>query len=168
MKDEILDLVDENDQVVGKAPRSYIYQNNLIHQIRAVWFFIRNKEGKLWIPKRTANKRNCPLALDASAVGHVETGESYEFALYREVQEELNIDLSKFNIREIGYFSPHKDGVKAFVKAYEIESDEIPNYNKEDYIESYWLSPEEIIEKIESGIYAKGDLSVLIKLLYFK
>jgi isopentenyldiphosphate isomerase len=87
MTDEYLDLVNEKDEVVGKKLRSEVYAEGLSN-FRVVNVFLRNFEGKLWIPRRTANKRIFPLCLDVSMGGHVESGESYEVAFKRELSEE--------------------------------------------------------------------------------
>lgn len=62
-----------------------------LSNFRVVNAFLVNPEGKLWIPKRTSDKRIFPDCLDVSMGGHVESGESYEQALERELAEELNI-----------------------------------------------------------------------------
>lgn len=55
---------------------------------------------------------------------------------------------------------------RQFMKVYEIRGDETPDYNRDDFIESFWLSPREILNRIEAGEAAKGDLSALVKRFY--
>src|ERR1044072_3256275 len=93
MNDELLDLVSPDDVVIGQALRSVIYAHDWSN-FRVVNAFIINDQGKLWIPRRTANKQLFPLCLDASMGGHVAAGETYHQAFVRELQEELNIDAS--------------------------------------------------------------------------
>ena len=78
--DEMLDLVDENDCVIGTARRSEVYAKEL-RNIRVVNAFVINSKGELWIPRRTAHKRSYPSCLDMSMGGHVESGETYEEAV---------------------------------------------------------------------------------------
>lgn len=54
--EEILDLVNENDEVIGSKSRSDIYAEGL-KNFRVVNAFVINSKGKLWIPRRAANKR---------------------------------------------------------------------------------------------------------------
>ena len=54
--DELLDLVDENDHVIGVMRRSEVYGKKL-RNIRVINAFIVNSKGELWIPRRTAHKR---------------------------------------------------------------------------------------------------------------
>ncbi len=163
--DEDLDLVNENDEVIGKEKRSIIYKNKM-KNFRAVNVFLVNDEGKIWIPRRVKEKVVFPLSLDASVGGHVASGETYEEAFAREVKEELNLDLKDVKYKYLGHLSPHKDGTSAFQKVYEIRYNQDPNFNRDDYITYYWLTPQEIIDRLEHGDKAKGDLPILIKKFY--
>jgi len=188
VQEEILDLVDENDQVIGSAPRSEIYKKahaaapdwfkgdvedlysanakEVFNKLRAVWLMLINSKGELWIPRRNANKKICPLYLEGSMVGHVSSGETYEEALIRETKEELNLDLTRFEYRFKVHLSPFKDGSICFSKVYELRMDETPNFSKEDFQEGYWLKPEKILEMLASGDKSKQDLPLIVKRLY--
>jgi isopentenyl-diphosphate delta-isomerase len=163
--DELLDIVNEQDQVIGQSYRSEVYAAKSVN-FRAINGFIINDEGQLWIPRRTLNKRLFPLCLDASVGGHVESGESYEQAFEREIAEELNLDIKNFDYSLKGYLTPYNDKVSAFMKVYEIKLNTEPNYNKNDFIESYWLYPHEVIERIKNGDKSKNDLPKLIEKFY--
>ena len=67
-QDEYLDLVDENDVVIGRKLRSEVHAEKL-KNYRAVNLFIVNSKGELWIPRRTAHKQLYPLGLDFSCAG---------------------------------------------------------------------------------------------------
>ena len=163
--DESLDLVDENDNVIGQNKRSEIYAKNWSN-FRVVNIFIVNSEGKLWIPRRATGKRIFPLCLDASVGGHVKSGETYVDALKRELKEELNISLDSIVYRLLGHLKPHKHGVSAFMKVYEIQMDKTPDYNKDDFVEYFWLTPEELFQRAKNGEKMKGDLLQLVRLFY--
>lgn len=165
MTEEILDLVDESDNVIGTKSRANIYAEKL-KNYRVVNGFVVNKEGKLWIPRRTADKKIFPLCLDMSVAGHVESGEDYDGALRRELKEELSLNLNKVSYKILGKLNPYKDQISSFMTIYEIKADEVSNYNKEDFIEATWLTPKELIEKINSGDKAKDDLPKLIQKFY--
>lgn len=155
--DEILDIVSLEDEVIGQESRNIIYEKNL-SCFRVINGFICNSEKKLWIPRRHPKKKLFPLFLDASVGGHVLSGETYQEAFERETQEELGLDVSKYNYSRIARLTPHEHGTSAFMWVYIIESNKAPNYNLNDFIEYQWLSLEEIFQKLESGDSAKSDL----------
>lgn len=163
--DEYLDLVDDHDLVIGRKLRSEVYSEGL-RNFRVVNVFIENSKGEIWIPRRTSNKRLFPLCLDMSMGGHVESGETYEDALRRELREELNVDTDKVRIRLLGHLSPQTDGVSANMNVYEIKMDEAPNYNKNDFVEDYWLLPKALLDWIAKGEGAKSDLPKLVRAFY--
>ncbi len=163
--DECLDLVDENDKVIGKKKRSEVYNENLSN-FRVVNAFIVNSKGEMWIPRRTAHKRIFPLCLDVSMGGHLKSGERYDQALKRETKEELNIDTDTAQIRLLGFLTPRKNNVSAFMNVYEIKMDKAPNYNKKDFTEYFWLTPKALFERIEKGEKTKDDLPKLVKIFY--
>ncbi|MBD2451265.1 NUDIX domain-containing protein [Nostoc sp. FACHB-152] len=164
-QDEILDIVNEDDQVLGQKKRSEIYSQGLCC-FRVVNAFVINSLGQLWIPRRSSKKQIFPLCLDVSMGGHVESGESYEDALQRELKEELNLELNNVVFRLLGYLMPHQHQVSAFMKVYEIKLDDNPDYNKNDFVESFWLEPDDLITWLNNGEPAKSDLLKLVQIFY--
>lgn len=163
--DEYLDLVDTQDNVIGKKLRRDVYTENLSN-FRVINAFVVNSKGEIWIPRRTADKRIFPLCLDMSVGGHVESGETYDDTFRRETAEELNIDISKVEYRLLDKLTPESDGVSAHMQVYEILLDEAPEYNPADFVEYYWLTPEDALKRINEGEKAKEDLPILIKKFY--
>ena len=162
---EYLDLVNDDDQVVGREDRAVIYSQKLSNY-RVVNAFIVNSQGQFWIPRRTAHKRIFPLCLDFSVGGHVESGESYDESFRRETFEELNIDVDKVGFRLLGHLTPAKDGVSSFMNIYELKGEVAPDYNPNDFIGAEWLTPVELLDRIVRGEKVKDDLEKVIKSFY--
>ena len=165
IQDEYLDLVDEHDTVIGKKKRSEVYAENLFN-FRVVNAFVVNQNGEIWIPRRTATKRIFPSCLDMSMGGHVESGETYEQTLKREIQEELNIEIENVSHRLLGHLTPQKDGVSAFMNVYEVQMQQSPDFNKNDFSEYFWLTPSALLKRIADGDKAKDDLPRLVEIFY--
>lgn len=89
---ELLDVVDENDRVIGVKTRGEIHAQGLMH--RAVHILVFNSSGELFIQKRSTGKDNNPGLWDSSAAGHVDSGEDYYDCAIRELSEELGISVS--------------------------------------------------------------------------
>src|SRR5439155_22041790 len=79
---EIVDLVDEGDGVIGRAPRYEVRQRNLLH--REVAAIVRNGRGEIYVHRRTDTKDLVPGMYDMFVAGMVTSGESYEEAIRRE------------------------------------------------------------------------------------
>lgn len=84
---EIMDIVDNDDNVIGSAPRDEVYDKLLCHRIVHVLIF--NDEGRLALQLRSPNVSFCPGHWSTTVGGHVQSGETYEQAALREYQEEL-------------------------------------------------------------------------------
>jgi isopentenyl-diphosphate delta-isomerase type 1 len=89
--DEIFDVVDEHDQVIGQATRAEVHATKLPH--RAVHVLLFNGRGELLVQKRSATKDTFPLCYDSSASGHLDSGEEYDDCAQRELREELSLEL---------------------------------------------------------------------------
>jgi 8-oxo-dGTP pyrophosphatase MutT (NUDIX family) len=87
--DEILDIVDENDQVIGQSPRGEAYARGLRH--RCVFIQARDAEGRVFVHRRTPTKLVFPTHHDMFVGGVVGAGESYDTAALREAEEELGV-----------------------------------------------------------------------------
>lgn len=88
---EAVDIVDKIGKVIGKATRSQVYKEGLLHP--AVSIIVVNKKGQIFIQRRSP-KKILPLYWDISASEHVKSGESYRLAAIRGLQEELFITTS--------------------------------------------------------------------------
>ncbi|GGR40267.1 NUDIX domain-containing protein [Streptomyces netropsis] len=87
--DELLDIVDERDEVVGQAPRGEAYARGLRH--RCVFVLARDGAGRIFVHRRTATKLVFPSRYDMFVGGVVGAGESYDTAALREAEEELGV-----------------------------------------------------------------------------
>src|SRR4051812_31437046 len=94
-EEEQLDVVAADDSVIGQISRNdYYHAVEKPGFVRSVNLFLVNSDGKLWIPRRSLTQQIKPGALDYSASGHVQAGETYEDAVLRETDEEVNIKIN--------------------------------------------------------------------------
>jgi len=165
--EEILDLVNEQDEVIGSLTRKEIYAQGL-RNYRVIHAFIINDEGKLWIPRRVSTKKLYPGGLDYSIAGHVESGETYEEGLIKEAAEEVGLDLTSIPFMVTGRFNPHTNDVHCFQRVYEIKANEVPNYNHDDFSGFEWLSPQKVVDRYDNGEIGKEDIPEVIRLCYLQ
>lgn len=93
MAEEIFDVVNDADEVIGAAPRSEVHRRGLKH--RAVHVLVFNSAGEVFLQKRSMLKDCFPGVWDSSASGHLDRGEAYDACALREVREELGLELAQ-------------------------------------------------------------------------
>lgn len=168
MQDEILDIVNEHDQVIGTInradPASYQVGN-----LRIVLAFLVDPEGKIGLLKRTAHKTTDPLSW-ALVGGCVQSGEDYDAAILREVAEEVNLSPNDYQIRLTGYYPPsigwvNENGIGYYKKIYQIEvKNNDVRYNPDDFCEIVWKAPYEFLAAQQDMKFAKGVVWLLEQL----
>src|SRR2546425_9138230 len=92
MPEEIFDVVNEQDEVIGRQSRSEVHRLGLQH--RAVHVLVFNARGQVFLQKRSLTKDRQPGLWDSSASGHLAFGEDYDACAVRELREELGLELS--------------------------------------------------------------------------
>ncbi|MFA6486685.1 MAG: NUDIX domain-containing protein [Candidatus Magasanikbacteria bacterium] len=90
MIDELMDIVNENDEVIGQATRSECYAKKYSHRIVHVLVF--DNQGKVALQLSCPSKSFLPGYWGTSAGGHVQSGENNHQAAKRELREELGIE----------------------------------------------------------------------------
>jgi isopentenyldiphosphate isomerase len=91
MSEEIFDVVNERDEVIGQIPRSEVHACGLLH--RAVHVLVFNLRGEIFLQKRSMKKDRQPGVWDSSSSGHVDSGENYDETAVRELCEEIGLKL---------------------------------------------------------------------------
>jgi isopentenyldiphosphate isomerase len=93
MTEEIFDVVNERDEVVGQQSRGEVHRLGLMH--RAVHVLVFNAAGQIFLQKRSMKKDRQPGVWDSSASGHVDSGEDYDACAVRELREEIGLQLTE-------------------------------------------------------------------------
>lgn len=87
---ELIDIADENDHVIATMSRSEAHKQAGSY-IRIVAAFVFNDKGEILMCRTAESKKVNALKWSYSAAGHVSSGESYDNAMKRELEEELGI-----------------------------------------------------------------------------
>ncbi len=89
MHNELLDVVDEEDIIIGQDFRRNKETKGFIS--RNVVVFLHDARNNLLICRRSPTKEIDPHKWDLTACGHVQAGETYDDAAQRELQEEVGV-----------------------------------------------------------------------------
>ena len=139
-------VVNENDEIIGTMPKDEAHKNGTLHRIAVI--FVENSKGDILIQHRADGY------LDHSSAGHVDVGESYEKAAYRELSEELGIKevklsylghgMTKNEIYPGGKKSSHVfDIFSCVAEPAELQIDEVNSV--------YWAKPEEVLSDMRAN-----------------
>lgn len=138
-KKEMLAVVNEKDEVVGKGPRDMVHEKKLLH--RAVIFFAFDMNGLIFVNRRTDTKDMFPGYWSIAAGGHVAAGENYRNAVLREGREELKAQRLPF------FIASHRLRVreeKENRKVYGFIFNGVPEFDKSEIAEGRMMTLEEI------------------------
>jgi len=89
MKELDILFVDRNDQPIGYGTREEARANAISYRLSRV--ILRDENDRILSQHRSENKRHYPGLWTDSASGHVDKGEDYEVAAYREMFEEIGV-----------------------------------------------------------------------------
>ena len=138
--DEIFDVVDSEDMVIGKASRLQVHNNDLMH--RSVHILVFNSTGSLFLQKRAMIKDESPGLWDSSAAGHVESGEDYISCAKRELNEELS--LSDVQLDEVLSITAQSTTFWEHVRVYKCVTDSNICINKNEISEGRYINLSEV------------------------
>lgn len=149
--EELLEVVNEKGEIIKPLPRSEIHGNpSLIHRVVHVLVF--NKDGGLFLQKRSMNKDVAPGKWDTSVGGHVNSGETLNKAVKREMKEEIGITTCEMRFL---YTYIHSNPYETeLVYTYSCVYDGEICFNKEEIDEVRAWSIKEIKENIGKGIFS--------------
>jgi isopentenyldiphosphate isomerase len=141
MSEEVFDVVNERDEVVGQAPRGEVHRRKLNH--RAVHVLIFNSRREVFLQKRSMQKDCFPGVWDSSASGHLERGEDYDPCAVREVSEELGVRLEGTPDRLFKVAACAETG-QEFVWVYRCLHDGPFRLQPEEIEDGGWFAPEAV------------------------
>jgi len=139
--DEMFDVVNERDEVIGRERRSEVHRLGLRH--RAVHVLVFNRRGQVFLQRRSQWKDCFPGTWDSSASGHLSPKESYDDGAVREVHEELGLTLERPPERLFQLAACAATG-QEFVWVYRCEAEGPFVLPPEEIETGGWFTPEQV------------------------
>lgn len=148
--EEWLPIVDEQGNVIGKAPRSVCHSDNtLLHPVVHVHIF--NSKKELFLQKRPQHKDVQPGKWDTAVGGHIDLDETLETAVKRETQEELGLTGLQFHfIKKYKWQSAIESEL---IHMFFAQHDGKITINKKELDDGRFWSFEEIKKKLNKNIF---------------
>ncbi len=145
MSDEIFDVVNERDEVIGQELRREVHRQGLRH--RAVHVLVFNSRGEVFLQKRSMTKDTFPGAWDSSSSGHVDSGEDYDTCAIRELREEIGLRVATVPQRLFKIGARAETG-QEFVWVYSQASEGPFELHPEEIESGDWFTPQHVTQWI--------------------
>ena len=139
---EIFDIVDERDRVIGQASRAQTHRDGFLH--RAIHVFATDDAGLLFLQRRALDKESAPGLWSSSCSGHVDSGETYDQAALRELVEEIGLTLTARELRLRLSISPCPATENEFVRLYTCNAPASLLPDPIEVIDSQWIDQDEL------------------------
>src|SRR3569833_148195 len=144
--EELLDIVDASDQVIGRSPRGEAYARGLRH--RCVFVFVRDGSGRIFVHRRTPDKLIFPAMYDMFVGGVVGAGETYADAALREAEEELGVSGLPRPASLFSFLFEGPEGHTRWSRVYEARCDLPVNPQVEEVAWHAFLTEEELARRL--------------------
>ena len=149
MIEEYFDIIDESNNVIGKATRKECHSNrSLAHRVVHVLVF--NSKGEFFLQKRSTNKDIQPCKWDTSVGGHINLGETFDQAVYRELKEELGINVP---VKHLYNYWMHSPVETEYVYTYMCIYDGEINFDPYEIDDGRFWSIDEIETHLGTGVF---------------
>jgi len=139
LAEEILEVVDEANRVIGRATRREIHEKGLRH--RSVHVLVFNPRGDLYLQKRSPTKDQHPDHWDTSAAGHSAPGETPLAAAQRELEEELGLTADLVHVLDCP--ACPETGWE-FVSLFAARTDRSITFNREEISDGGFFSSQQV------------------------
>ena len=143
--EEWFDVVNERDEVVGRKLRREVHAHGWLH--RAVHVLVFNRAGQVFLQKRSMSKDMSPGLWDSSCSGHLDAGEDYDAAAWRELQEEIGLKLARPPERRLRVEACEETG-QEFVWVYRLEAEGPFTLCPDEIERGEWIAPDELNRRI--------------------
>ena len=146
---EYFDIIDESCNIIGKATRKKCHgDTSLAHRVVHVLVF--NSNGELFLQKRSLNKDIQQGKWDTSVGGHVNLGECFDDAVYRELGEELGINA---DVQHLNDYWMRNSIETEYVRTYICVHDGEIKFDPIEIDDGRFWRIEEIEENLGTGIF---------------
>lgn len=170
--DELFDVVDPHDRVVRQAPRREVHKHGWLH--RAVHVLVFNRAAQVFLQKRSMSKDMSPGLWDSSCSGHLDAGEDYDAAAWRELQEEIGLIVEPVGSnRGVGAPRPQltrwlrveacEETGQEFVWVYRLEAEGPFRLCPDEIERGEWVAPDELNRRIAAR---PGDYCSAFRLIW--
>jgi isopentenyldiphosphate isomerase len=161
---EILDIINDQDEVIGTISRKEANAQGVMHRIVHVLIF--DNFDRMALQLRSDKVDWCPGHWSTAVGGHVLSGETFEQGAKREMLEELGVDIDlEFLFKDLYIVPPERKKLLSVYRAvYEGEF----KFEEGKIVDCKYFTLDEIKNMIDRGEKFHPELLFILNKHYFK
>lgn len=160
MNNDLIDIINEDNEVVDSATKNDVITKKLLH--RSIKVVVINNKDEFLICKRPQDKEISNDKYEIGISGFVLTDETFEDAMFRELQKELNVDAPPVFVKKFIY---EDEKIKALVHLYVLVYEEDLTVNKKEVMNSKFVPISKIEEMIDENEMSSMSEHIIINSL---
>jgi isopentenyldiphosphate isomerase len=159
--DEVVDVVDAEDRVVGTATRADMRARRLRH--RCTFVVVRSTAGEVLVHRRSERKDLWPGHWDLCAGGVVGAGEDWEPAARRELAEELGV--TDATLEPLGAGTYEDPFVAEVARVWATVHDGPFTFTDDEVVEARFVTLEELADLLAAQPFVPDSRAIVLPLL---
>lgn len=169
MSEEIIDIVDEQDKVIGTETIAIAHEKRLLHRSATVFVFKDASFKEILLQKRSKTVRNNPGKY-CTPGGHLQTGETYLDTGRREFCEEMLsiLDDTSLQLEELFKVRKNADNDSEFLMAFRLVHSGPFTPDSKEVEEAIFMNMDELFQKIKEEPDFFNETTVLVMNEYKK
>ena len=159
--DEFVDIVDEEDCVVGRVSRSTMRAHRLRH--RAVFVAVTDGRGRLLVHRRSVAKDVWPGWCDIAVGGVVASGEDYLTAAHRELAEEIGIRADDIAVLDDGHaLAFDDDSVSLLGRCFQVVHQGPFEFSDGEVADAWWMDRADLERLLKTESFLPDSVALLL------
>jgi isopentenyldiphosphate isomerase len=135
-------IVDENDVLIGLKERTAIDYSNDIYRSSCIW--IENPKDEVLLVQRAWSKDKDPGMWGTAAAGTIDEGETYEGNAYKELEEEIGLTGVELTyVTKFRETNPRNQFIKLYIGKCDVQIDDL-KLQKEEVETAVWIAKSEL------------------------
>jgi isopentenyldiphosphate isomerase len=153
--DELVDIVDAEDRVIGIATRRAVRKQVLKH--RCVSILVRSSQGEVLIHRRSERKDLWPGFWDFCAGGVLAAGEGWEDGARRELQEELGVSGALVQVGTAAYRDAQVDEI---ARLFTVTHDGPFAFNDGEVVEAFFVTLDDLAARLRRDRFVPDSVAL--------
>ena len=160
MKEEMVDIVNDNNEIIDTVPRSVMDKKILRSRVSRI--IIMNSKKQILLQKRASTKKRFPDHWDLGVAETIQAGESYDNGAIRGMKEELGINAKK-ELKLLFKIKYDDEVTKRFYNVYSFIYDDKIRIDETEVSEIKFVTKKELEKMIKTEKFIPASIAMYKK-----